>query len=193
MEDEKDIISRVYELGYHIISSVPEENLGVEIETLKGLIKKHGGEVISEAEPEIMDLAYTMRKRFESGYQSFDRSYFGWVKFEMASDAAIALKADLDEIESLLRYLITKTVKENTLYTDRVAAILSEQEREDEGGAPAATRKKDVPTRTAKEEKAEKGEVQEEELDEKLDELVSDDTPTAESDDPSKGQAEDDK
>lgn len=173
-DDDKGV--RVYELGYQIMSSVAEDAVGVEVETLKSIIAKHGGQIISEGNPELIDLAYTIRKRFESGYQKFDRAHFGWVKFEMNGDKLSELKADIDEVESVIRYIVVKTVRENTIYGPEVMKALKAEEEVDEIEAGDIPKKSEAPkTKTAEEEKEEKGEVVEEELDEKLDELVSDD------------------
>lgn len=175
--DETEEGSRVYELGYHIGSSVAEDAVSVEVETLKSILAKHGGEIISEGNPEMIDLAYTIRKRFESGYQNFDRAYFGWIKFEGAGEKLEDLKEDLDDVDSVIRYIIVKTVRENTLYGEEVMKALKEEEEQSEEDAGEVPKKSEAPkTKTGEEEKEEKGEVVEEELDDKLDELVSDDT-----------------
>jgi len=166
--------SRIYEIGYHIMPSVSEENVSTEVETIKGLISKHGGTVVSEGEPKLTDLAYTMRKRLEGGYKNFDKAYFGWVKFETDQDNINSFSEDIDELESILRFIVVKTIKENTLYGDSLI-IESEESEEGDNKGQVPTKEEPVKAKTGEEEKEEKGEVVEEELDEKLDELISDD------------------
>src|SRR5690606_8924207 len=103
--EENKTQARLYEFGYHLLSSVPAESVSVEVETLKGLIAKHGGEIASEGKPQLIDLAYTIRKRFEGGYKKFDQAHFGWIKFTGDADMLEALKEDINDVDSVLRYI----------------------------------------------------------------------------------------
>jgi ribosomal protein S6 len=70
---------------------------------------------ISDDYPKMMELAYQMAKTIANKKQKFSYGYFGWVKFEATSQAIISIKNKLDISDSLIRFLIIKTVKENTL------------------------------------------------------------------------------
>ncbi len=50
----------------------------------------------------------------------YDTAYFGWIKFEAAPEAALEIKKAMDANEKVLRYLLIKTARENTLYGDKV-------------------------------------------------------------------------
>lgn len=169
---ENESENRIYEIGFHILPTVTEDKVSIETDTLKALVTKHGGEVISEGAPALVDLAYTIKKRIEGGYERYDRAYFGWIKFEMGAENAIAFKADIEELETVLRYLIIKTVRENTLYGDTIDLSSEDDDR----GDRKERKEKKPQVVSAEEEKEEKGEVVEEELNKKLDELVTDDT-----------------
>ena len=116
----------VYEIGFHILPTVAEEKVGDEVQALRKVIDEGKGEIISEKYPELIDLAYAMEKHIDTKKVSFDRAYFGWIKFESVGELAETLKGVVDNQASMLRYLIVKTVKENTVMSAPV-----EQEEKD--------------------------------------------------------------
>jgi ribosomal protein S6 len=106
--------ARVYELGYHIISSIPEEKIASHVEAIKAIITKNGGSFIAEESASKRPLAYMMRKKIGGTYERFNEAYFGWIKFEVEAEGLKNIKTSLDAIESILRYLLISTVRENT-------------------------------------------------------------------------------
>ena len=110
---------RVYELGYLIIPSIDEGNLMNERDALVALITQYKGIVISEGEPQLIDLAYDMTKMIDNKKHSYSQSYFGWIKFDISSENIISFTTDIESIKSLIRSIIIKTVKENTLISDQ--------------------------------------------------------------------------
>ncbi len=125
MNDTHDDRLAVYEIGYLIVSSVPEEKVAGEVEAIKKIIAKAGSTVIAEEAPYAQDLAYTMRKKMVSGgYEKYDSAYFGWIKFEVGSDKIEALKNSIEAHPSVLRMLLITTVKENTYLSKRAPAIV---------------------------------------------------------------------
>jgi len=111
---------QVYELGYHIVSTVAEENLPKEVETLKAIILKDGGSLVSEGEPKLINLAYSMTKSVADIKKTFNTAYFGWLKFETKSELMPMIKKAVDQNPHVLRYLLIKTVRENTLYVPKL-------------------------------------------------------------------------
>ena len=114
---------QVYELGYHIVSTVAEENLPKEVETLKVIVLKDGGSLVSEGEPKLINLAYSMTKSVADTKKKFNTAYFGWLKFETKSELMPMIKKAVDANPSVLRYLLIKTVRENTLYTPKLNSV----------------------------------------------------------------------
>lgn len=114
---------KVYEVGYLFISSIPKEKVAAETAALKGMLAKAGAEVIAVEDPELITLAYQMTKKMNGVHQRFDEAYFGWVKFELSADAIEAVKKSLDAAESILRYLLISTVRENTYLGKRAPAF----------------------------------------------------------------------
>ena len=117
---EKEGGVQVYELGYHIVSTVAEENVPKEVQILKDTVLKDGGSLISEGEPKLINLAYSMTKSVADVKKKFTSAYFGWIKFETKSELMPAIKKAVDGNPNVLRYLLIKTVRENTLFTPKL-------------------------------------------------------------------------
>jgi ribosomal protein S6 len=125
---EKEVGSQVYELGYHIVSTVAEENVLKELETLKAVVLQDGGSLVSEGEPKLINLTYSMTKSVADIKKKFDTAYFGWIKFETKSELMPIIKKAVDQNPLILRYLLIKTVRENTLYTPKLTVRAPEKE-----------------------------------------------------------------
>jgi len=156
---EKEGGVQVYELGYHIVSTVAEENVPKEVETLKAIVLKDGGSLVSEGEPKLINLAYSMTKSVADAKKKFNTAYFGWIKFETKSELMPMIKKAVDQNPHVLRYLLIKTVRENTLYTPKLNVKAPAKEE-----APKA--KKSIKTE-------EKKATSIEDLDKTIDELVA--------------------
>lgn len=163
-EDEKDRQS-VYEIGYLIAASVPEENVPAEAEALKKVITDAGSSIIAEEMPHRERLAYTMRTKTVSGaYDKHDEAWFGWVKFEVGSDKIEALKKAVESRPSVLRMLLITTVRENT-YLGKHAPVVATAMAPRRSAAEGALG--DRP-----EEKKETAPASIEEMDKSIDEMV---------------------
>lgn len=115
MQDKHEDRLTVYEVGYLIASSVPEEKVEEEVNILKKIIADNGASIISEEFPKRQPLAYTIRRKTVAGsYDKFDEAYFGWVKFEVGSSSIGSIKKAIEIIPSVIRLLVITTVRENT-------------------------------------------------------------------------------
>ena len=119
-ENIKNTERVIYELGYHIVPAVGEEGLPKEVSVLKEEIEKLGGTFISEEFPTHVTLAYTMVRASGGAREKFASAYFGWLKFEMDPEQTLILKEKLAANENVLRYLLFKTVREDTRAPKRV-------------------------------------------------------------------------
>ena len=117
--DEKEIRLNVYEVGYLMIPTIAEENLGGEVTLFKDMFTENGAVFISDEYPKLMELAYEMSRSIENKKQKFSYGYFGWVKFECTTEQAGVIKNILDKNEKLVRFLMIKTVRENTMSVKR--------------------------------------------------------------------------
>jgi ribosomal protein S6 len=117
----KNSDEKIYEVGYHIISSVSEENIPGEVEKIKAYLAKEKAVIISEEAPKLRPLAYSIKKAFGGTYKVFDKAYFGFIKFELPEGADIkTIDLGMKNNESVLRHIVIKTVRENTMYSPKI-------------------------------------------------------------------------
>ncbi len=156
----KNSEEKIYEIGYHVISSVSEENIPSEVEKIKAYLAKEKAIIISEEAPKLRPLAYSIKKASGGSYKVYDKAYFGFIKFELGEEADIRnIDLAMKNNESVLRYIVIKTVRENTMYSPKIT-IFSD---------------KDAKIKTFKEDKVVKGEktATVEEIDKSIDALVA--------------------
>lgn len=168
MSDMEPREPRVYELGYHFLSTIGDNGVGEALDRLKKTLADHGCLEIAEGKPYLTDLAYPMEKIIENKKHTFAAAYFGWVKFDVSPEKIEELQAALDANMDILRYLLISTVREDTMAKKRPMRPRSEST---DTAAPAE--KGEAADEAPKEEPQE---VNEEELDEKLGELVTDES-----------------
>ena len=156
-KEAEKAVPQVFEVGYLIVPTIPEEKLGERVTALKTLIENNKGSFIAEAYPKMKPLAYTMMKPWAGVNRRYDKGYFGWIKFETDSKSILKIKEGLDGEEHLVRYLLIKTVRENTLIVPKPAYLRSEGVGKREGKKDG-----DKP----------KVEISEAELDKTIEELV---------------------
>jgi ribosomal protein S6 len=143
----------VYEVGFHIVPTVSPENLPKEVDAIKAVLGGVGATVISEEFPKLRSLAYQMVKAIGPVRHRFDTAYFGWIKFRAMPETAAEVKKAMDGNEKVLRYILIKTVEENTLYGPK---ILGEEKK-------AAMKGDEAPTAAP---------ASQEEIDKSIDKLV---------------------
>ena len=110
---------KVYEVGYLLVSTIEEQAVPAIHGNLKETVSSLGGEIISDEIPKMIQLAYTMLKVHKNIRNKYDTAYFGWIKFTMDSQKILELKKNLDLDANVIRFLIIKTVKENTIAARR--------------------------------------------------------------------------
>ena len=169
-EDGDESVTSVYEIAYHLLPTVPEEGLTAEVKKIHDFLIENGASLVGDRFPTPFHLAYTLTKRIAGKIERFTDAHFGWVAFEMPRANSVRLKTWLDENPSMLRFLITRTSK------DEVAASLA--------GAVAhlptvrAIGNIDKPKREA--EISAGGEVSEKALDEALETIATEDEKASE-------------
>jgi ribosomal protein S6 len=113
-KQENEVVTRIYEAGYHVVPTVKEEDVDKVVAQIRSEIEKLGGSFIAEGAPSLMKLAFPMDKREGERHIEYDRGYFGWLKFEASTDSANKLMAVLKTNASILRSIVFKTVREDT-------------------------------------------------------------------------------
>ncbi len=105
----------VYELGFHFLPTIAEDDIAVQFSQLKSLIEKRGGEFIAEDFPKMIPLAYEISKTIKTLKKRFENAYFGWVKFTLKPEDIVELEKEVKAFDPILRYLVISTVRESTL------------------------------------------------------------------------------
>ena len=157
---EKGDMLTVYEVSYLLLPSLAVEQVPREMESIKESIISRGGVVLSGETPVLIDLAYPMTKVVQTVRHKVSTGYFGWIKFELSAEGIEVVKKNLDAENDVLRYLIIKTVRENTLLNGKMK--LQKEERARREGEENA---EEVVPEAVKE-------VSPEELDKSIDDLV---------------------
>lgn len=156
-KDEK----AVYEVGFHVVSTISEEEASKVMESVRAELKKAGSEIISESSPKKMTLAYTVERAVSGSRNEKHReTYFGWIKFEALPETIPPLQTVLRGMPEILRFLLIETVREDITAHPRKALFTSDRL---EG--------KTIERRPAAPEKG--GQVSDEELDKSIEALVS--------------------
>ncbi|MEI6042195.1 MAG: 30S ribosomal protein S6 [bacterium] len=128
IQEDQQLENRVYELGFHFIPTIAEDEVAVQFSHLKSLIEKRGGQFIAEEMPKFKNLAYPISTTNKGQKKNHLASYFGWVKFEINPEEVIALEKEIKAFATMLRFLLIKTVKENT-FLGAVAEIKADSSR----------------------------------------------------------------
>lgn len=112
---ERDERLKVYELGFHFVPTLSEEDATVKFSELKSFVEKLGGEFISEDAPQPIRLAYEISKTIKAEKKWYQDAYFGWIKFTLAPEDVAVLEKQVKAFDPILRYLLITTVRENTV------------------------------------------------------------------------------
>lgn len=127
---EKGDNATVYEVSYLLLPSLALEQVPGKAAALKDALTSLGGEIISLESPVLIDLSYSMTKVVQTTRHKVSKAYFGWMKFEMGSEEVEKVKKALDIDADVLRYLIVKTVRENTLLNGKMKLGREEKMKE---------------------------------------------------------------
>lgn len=123
---------KVYELGIHILPTLSEADVLVEFSKIKSNIEKLEGEIISESDPRMFKLAYEIPKTIKAQKRWYETAYFGWVKFELDASKLAVFDKFVKELDNTLRYIIVKTVRENTLVSKEIITTQDDEEVKEE-------------------------------------------------------------
>lgn len=151
-EDTKD--SKVYELGFLVVPDVSEENLPESVSNIKALIEDKSGVFIAEEYPKLRPLFYEMSRKVDTKKHTYKQAYFGWFKFEIEPENLKEIEVELKANKNILRFIVIKTVRENTMFSHKVFA------------------KKETKATYKKKDDTKKPEASQEEIDKSIEDLV---------------------
>ena len=121
--NEITVDSRIYEISFIFDNKLDESAALDKANAIKQSIATLGGSFISEEAPYMRELAYEMVRVVNNVNVRFNEGYFGWIKFEMEAEKVKEFEKALKLDEQLVRYLVVKTVRENTVFTKRAPVI----------------------------------------------------------------------
>ena len=127
LEGEKGEMT-VYELGFLILPSIPEDKVSGIVDSIRKVITKEGGTEIDAEEPFKQDLAYSMSKTIGASHYVLTDAYLGWIKFEIERAGVLRVKAGVEKIEEILRFLLVKAPRETTFTFAKARAAVEEKE-----------------------------------------------------------------
>ncbi|MDE1925242.1 MAG: 30S ribosomal protein S6 [Patescibacteria group bacterium] len=154
----------VYEVGFHIVPTVAEAEVGGVVEKIRALLGdlpdgRAGAEIIKEEYPHKLTLAYAIERSNSGKREKYNEAYFGWIKFATDKSAIPALQRSLTAMREVLRFLVVETVRED-MAKPRRAIFTSDRLEGETIQKPVAAPEKS-------------GEVSDEELDKSLEALVT--------------------
>lgn len=150
--------NKIYEVSFHFIPTVAEEALGEEVSKIKAVIEEGKGVVIADEFPKLRQLAYAIDTMTGTTKHVFDKAYFGWIKFEGTVECGEAINALMEKNESVMRFLLIKTTREQSIVVD----VPTFSQNKEDAQPEKVTR--------AKEE--DKGPIDEKKIDETIEDLV---------------------
>lgn len=124
--NETKVDSRVYEVSFIFDNKLEEATALEKANALKQSIATLGGSFISEEAPYMRELAYEMTRVVNNVNVRFSEGYFGWIKFELDGEKVKEFEKTLKSDEQVVRYIVVKTVRDNTVYTKRAPVIKAE-------------------------------------------------------------------
>jgi ribosomal protein S6 len=119
----------VYELGYLILPSIPEDKLPEVVSSIKEIITKEGGSEIASEMPFLHPLAYSMSKEVGSSKYVVNNAYIGWIKFETESSSIESIQEKVKAMSEVLRFLLIKAPRETTFTFAKMREAQEARER----------------------------------------------------------------
>ena len=108
-------MNTVYELGYLLVPTLSENEVGEVRSGLESAIKKAGAEHLSTGDVHFIDLAYEMVKKVKSKNIKFDQAHFGWIKFSAEGETSNVVAKAVKGMDEVLRHIIVKTVEDDSV------------------------------------------------------------------------------
>jgi ribosomal protein S6 len=117
-EADKVAGPHVYEVGYHLLPSLSEQEVTAATKDLINFLKKEGATLVGQQDPQMVDLSYAIERRVAGKFVGVNTAYFGWVAFEVEPRATATIKLFMDTNASVLRHILISTTK------DEVKAVM---------------------------------------------------------------------
>jgi ribosomal protein S6 len=128
----------VYEIGYLVLPSIPEDGVENVVNTIKKIVSDAGAKELDSEAPHKRDLAYPMSKTVGSSKYVVNDAYVGWLKFEGEPEKVGEVKSGVEKIDEILRFLLIKAPRETT-FTFASAKSAKEAPVEEAGEDPESS------------------------------------------------------
>jgi ribosomal protein S6 len=115
--------TRVYELGFHIDSELPTEEVKKTYQSIHDAVAA-AGTIVAAAEPEKIQLAYTISRKDVSGRRDFNSAFFAWIAYEAATEGHSAVLAMAESEKRIIRFLDIRTTVEAAKHAAEMHELL---------------------------------------------------------------------
>jgi len=127
---------RVYELGFHIDPELPTEEVKKTYKSIRDAIAAVG-EIVAEAEPENIQLAYTISRTETTGRRDFNSAFFAWIAYETKGEGHIAVTTAASEEKRIIRFIDVRTDREAAKHSQELQAMRAQMPVQEEGATDA--------------------------------------------------------
>ena len=135
----------VYEIGYLVLPSIPEDQVSTVAEEIKKIISKAGGVEIDGEAPFKQPLAYSMSKTVGASRYVVSEAYLGWIKFEVEPVKVALIKDGVEKMEEILRLLIVKAPRQTDFTFAKARVAMAELENKEESDLPNSNEEMTTP------------------------------------------------
>jgi ribosomal protein S6 len=170
---EEELKPQVYEIGYLLVPATAEKEVSGKVEVIRKIIESAEGRIITQGDPTLRDLAYEMSTVVSNKKETYSSGYFGWIKFECGSSAVEKIRGELKKNIEIIRFVIAKTVLEDTLAVIE-KTLVAEVEEKARMAIKEEEKMLELKNRQEKEERKEKTAkpISTEEIDETIEKLI---------------------
>jgi ribosomal protein S6 len=114
--------SRVYELGFHLDSELPSEEVKKTYQAIREVVAG-AGQIVAEGEPLKIPLAYTISVKEQGGRRDFDSAFFCWIAYEAMGEGHDAVLEAAKEEKRIIRFIDVRTTREAAKHSAEMAEI----------------------------------------------------------------------
>ncbi len=119
-EENKTSDKKLYEVGFHIVSSINADKVVDEVSKIKKTLTDNGAEIVNEIEAKLINLAYQMTIKILDNNYKFDKAYFGSITFNATAADVVSIDSELKANNNVLRFLLVKTVNDPEHSTNKI-------------------------------------------------------------------------
>ncbi len=114
--------SRVYELGFHLDSELPTEEVKKTYQSIRDILTGVGT-VIAEGEPVKIPLAYMISRSEQAGRRDFTSAFFCWIAYECEGEGHEKVLEAMKAETRVIRFLDIRTTKDAAKHSAEMAEI----------------------------------------------------------------------